>query len=367
MDIISPILIRKLKLTDEKSIKLLTLDFQNELLNKKCKSFFDNISNYFIKIYKEECIQIYNKHGNILKKTLNIKLNVDRVNCCAIEKELKHLLIQFDNKMILIINLKNEKVCDILHFDFTNLIGMSFIRNSGGLSSNDKTNFHFGLNNNNQTIIESVFFLLFPNKINFFKISGVPNENVKELKTIKHSSIITNALFNLRYEVLILEKGEKNYELYNLSNEKFYNKAHLLSVNNKKNKEGSSFSRLFGMFSSNSEEKSSSRLSIQKNSISNNLFILIKFIYTPESNKILDYFPFNFLKFPQIKNQNNNSGSNLDKFSLFKKTQIFLEIIYKKLYFLILNFEESELHIYKVENLNKLRKVKEISFDNSNI
>jgi hypothetical protein len=255
MDIISPIIIKKLNFFDEKSQKSAVADIQSEQSTRKSKAFFDNISNYFIKIYKEECIQIYNKHGNTLKKNLNIKLNVDRVNCCTIEKELKYLLIQFDNKMILIINLQNEKVCDILHFDFTNLIGMSFIRNSGG-----------AVNQSISSSSDSVFFLLFPNKINFFKVSKVPNENVREIKMVKHSSLITNALFNLRYEVLLLEKAEKNYELYNLSHEKFYNKAHLFSVNTKKSKESSGFSRFFGMFSASEVETNQSKLSIQKNS-----------------------------------------------------------------------------------------------------
>lgn len=260
MDIISPIIIKKLNFFDEKSQKAAGADLQSEQETRRSKAFFDNISNYFIKINKEECIQIFNKHGNTLKKNLNIKLNVDRVNCCAIEKELKHLLIQFDNKMILIINLKNEKVCDILHFDFTNLIGMSFIRNSGGAAAN-AFNPSAGANMN-----DSVFFLLFPNKINFFKVGGVPNENVREIKVVRQNTLVTNALFNLRYEVLLLEKGEKNYELYNLSHEKFYNKAHLFNVNNKKTKEGSGFSRLFGMFSSSEGEANQSKLSIQKNS-----------------------------------------------------------------------------------------------------
>lgn len=261
MDIISPIIIKKLNFFDEKSEKSAAADPQSDQSAKKSKAFFDNISNYFIKIYKEECIKIYNKQGNQLKKNLNIKLNVDRVNCCAIEKELKHLLIQFDNKMILIINLINEKVCDILHFDFTNLIGMAFIRNSGGAAA---TAFNPSAIRNNAN--ESVFFLLFPNKINFFKISGVPNENVKEIKMVKQSSLVTNALFNLRFEVLVLEKGDKNYELYNLSHEKFYNKAHLFSVNSKRTKEGSGFSRFFGMFSGSEADANQSKLSIQKNS-----------------------------------------------------------------------------------------------------
>ncbi len=73
------------------------------------------------------------------------------------------------------------------------------------------------------------------------------------------------------------------------------------------------------------------------------------------------------MKFPQVKSQVNKGGTNLEKIALYKKTQIFLEIIYKKLHFIVLNYEESELQIYRIENLNKIRKIKEISFDNSNI
>jgi len=70
------------------------------------------------------------------------------------------------------------------------------------------------------------------------------------------------------------------------------------------------------------------------------------------------------LKFPQIKSQK-KVGNNLEKIELYKKTQIFLEVIYKKLHFLVLNYEESEIQIFRFENLNKLKKIKEISFDNS--
>lgn len=73
------------------------------------------------------------------------------------------------------------------------------------------------------------------------------------------------------------------------------------------------------------------------------------------------------MKFPQIKTQAANANdSNLEKIELYKKTQIFLEIIYKKLYFIVLNYEESVLQFFEFENLNKLRKIKEISFDHSN-
>ena len=70
------------------------------------------------------------------------------------------------------------------------------------------------------------------------------------------------------------------------------------------------------------------------------------------------------MKFPQIKRQKKGE-INLEKIELYKKTQIFLEIIYKKLHFLVLNYEEKELQIFRFENLNKLKRVKEISFDNS--
>lgn len=261
MDIISPIIIKKINLIDEKAIKApYSADYINENLNKKSRAFFDNISNFFIKVYNEELIQIFNKQGNVLKKSLNIKLNVEKVNCCAIEKHLNHLLVQFDNKMILIINVKNEKVCDILHFDFTNLIGMTFIKSTGASNVNQFNTANNFINS------ESVFFLLFPNKINFFKISGIPNENVRDLKMIKHTNIITNALFNIRYEILLLEKGEKNYEFYNLSNEKFFNKPHPFSLISKKNRDSSGFSRLLGIFLPSQSESNNARLSINKSS-----------------------------------------------------------------------------------------------------
>jgi len=72
------------------------------------------------------------------------------------------------------------------------------------------------------------------------------------------------------------------------------------------------------------------------------------------------------LKFPQIKSQK-KGGNSLEKIELYKKTQIFLEVIYKKLHFLVLNYEEKELQIFRFENLNKLKKIKDISFDNSKI
>ena len=72
------------------------------------------------------------------------------------------------------------------------------------------------------------------------------------------------------------------------------------------------------------------------------------------------------MKFPQIKSQK-KGGNSLEKIELYKKTQIFLEVIYKKLHFLVLNYEEKELQIFRFENLNKLKKIKDISFDNSKI
>ena len=70
------------------------------------------------------------------------------------------------------------------------------------------------------------------------------------------------------------------------------------------------------------------------------------------------------MKFPQIKCQKKGEN-NLERIELYKKTQVFLEVIYKKLHFLVLNYEEKELQIFRFVNLNKLKKVKDISFDNS--
>jgi hypothetical protein len=124
---------------------------------------------------------------------------------------------------------------------------------------------------------------------------------------------------------LALEKNEKNFEFYNVSSEKFFGKGHLFTFLNKTEhntitKRESSISKFFGIF----------------------------------SNK----------KFPK---QDNITLDGMEKESIYKKTQYFLESLYKKLFFICLNYEDSEIQIYEIESLINIKKVKTIIFENSQI
>lgn len=220
--------------------------------------------------------------------------------------------VLIEDKM-LIVNLRTEKVCEILHYHFTTLLGMFYPnQHTGGAYSHD----------------DIVFTLVLVDKLVYFKICQNTNsEKVSEMKVLKFgsNSLLTNFYFNLRYSVLILEKKDKNFEFFNLSNEKFYSKAHnfVLPSKKKENAEGrNSISRFFGMFKSSA---------IKKN----------------QENPLLDGY--------QQKEQ------------LYKKTQFFLETIYKKLYFISLNYDSAEIQIYHVESLISLKKVKTIIFENTQI
>lgn len=232
---------------------------------------------------------------------------------------MRYLLVVIDFKMTLIINLRSEKVCDILHYDFTTILGMFFINSPGFINVND----------------DLKFCLVFNNKIVFFKISSQPNltssivsnlstgnvsnETISEIKTIKMNTII-NFYYNPRFLILCIEKSERNFDFFNLSSEKHYTKPHSFTIllKNTSIKRDSSISSFFGLFSRKSKQE----------------------------------FAINDI---------------MDKEALYKKNQFFIETLYKKLYFICLNYEEAEIQVYEIENLQNIKKFKTIIFENTQI
>ena len=90
------------------------------------------------------------------------------------------MAVVIEKKMTLIINLRTEKVCDILHCDFSALIGLFFLQNSslvGSSMSNEDLKFCF----------------VFNNKLAYFKIY---KDIVTEIKTVKISGSATKFIFN---------------------------------------------------------------------------------------------------------------------------------------------------------------------------
>lgn len=147
------------------------------------------------------------------------------------------MLVLIENKMILVINLKTEKVCDILHYDFTSLMGFFFINSCNNPKSDE----------------EVKFCLILQGKVVYFKVTqaaGNQTENLSEIKNIKINSII-NWHYNLLYMILCLEKNDKTFDLINLSSEKFYGKNYFFKL---PKKESNGFFSFFKRSNSNQGE-----------------------------------------------------------------------------------------------------------------
>jgi len=159
------------------------------------------------------------------------------------------MAVVIERKMTLIINIRTEKVCDILHCDFSGLIGLFFIHNPSLVS-----------NNNSQEDLKFCF--VFNNKLAYFKIY---KDIVTEIKTTKISGTAIKYIYNSKYSVVVLEKNDKSFEFYNISSEKTWTKSHSFQLplkSNKKEKQAnaneksvSRISRFFGIFGSSNEEK----------------------------------------------------------------------------------------------------------------
>lgn len=217
------------------------------------------------------------------------------------------MVINIDNKKILFVNLRTEKVIEVLKSDFQSMIGIFFL---------------------NSTNEEIIFVMIFIDKIIFFKIiqnSTNNTENIIEFKSTKFGSHgIKNYLFNSKLSILALERKDKNFDFMNLSNEKYFTKLHPFTFPYKQvasSEHRMSITKLFGLF-----------------------------------------------KGQNLKNSENEKGNEeLSKQALYKKNQFFLETIYKKLYFICLNNDESEIQFFHVESLTTLKKVRIINYDSTQL
>lgn len=114
--------------------------------------------------------------------------------------------------MILVINLKTDKVNDIIHYEQNSiLLGFFFINNQYSPT---------------YSVDDIKFSLVYNNKVSYYRLSfsGL-NEKITELKTIKFS-LIKNFYYNPEYLVLAVEKKGKIFEFYNLISEKKMVKPH---------------------------------------------------------------------------------------------------------------------------------------------
>jgi hypothetical protein len=251
MDLVSPVQFKKLdfdkfdgfNLNDETKEEDTQSIESSIVLDNTSLVFYDKFSKNVIQ-FKHNFIKIFNKNATSLKKSIILQLDKSKINMSCVDKNLRYMLVLIDFKMTLIINLKTEKVSDILHYDFSTILGMFFINTNSALHTND----------------ELRFCLVFVNKIVYFKITFTPNEAINEIKNIKLNFSCVNFLYNSRYLILALQKQDTySFELYNLSSEKFFNKNHAFTFN-KANLRGhsvggnsSTVGKLFGLFGNSSK------------------------------------------------------------------------------------------------------------------
>jgi hypothetical protein len=152
---------------------------------------------------------------------------------------MRYMIVLVDYKMILVVNLRTEKVCEMLHYDFKPLLGVFFLNNQNAGHQNE----------------DIVFSMVFQDKLVYFKIAQANNaqDKVFEYKTLKFGTIgLTNFYFNLRYSILILERKDKNFDFFNLSHDKYYTKGHPFNFPYKNTRNPlesrSSISKFLGMF-----------------------------------------------------------------------------------------------------------------------
>jgi hypothetical protein len=219
MDLVSPVQFKKLDFdkfdgfdvneSNDEPISNESSTIENNIDNTSLV-FYDKYSKNIIQ-FKHNFIKIFNKNATNLKKSLILQLDKSKINISCVDKHLRYMLVLIDFKMTLIINLKTEKVSDILHYDFSTILGMFFITSGS----------HFNVSE------ELKFCLIFVNKLVYFKISYTPNELINELKTIKLGFNCINFLYNSHYQILASQKQDIfSFEFYNLSSEKYITKTH---------------------------------------------------------------------------------------------------------------------------------------------
>lgn len=124
------------------------------------------------------------------------------------------------DQKLLILNLRTEKVCDILHLESNNLLGFFFI-----------SYYHIHPSYYNEDVR---FCLVFTDKIVFHKLNINLNDHLSEIKITKVDTI-REYFFNPQFLVLLIRKSDYEFEFYNILSEKFYYKPHGFELPNKCN------------------------------------------------------------------------------------------------------------------------------------
>ena len=304
------------------------------------KLFYDMVSKQVIYIGKTG-IKVFNKNVTVLKKKIPLVLNPEKIFSIAVDKENNYMLIfmkKGEQRIILIVSLSNGMVIQYITGNLHQLLGMFFIFNSQSLNIKKRK--------------ETFFTLVYQDKIYYYKITFSEQKDqldkVEFINQVNYPGYIKKFSYNQKFMILIIQRLDKQliFDFYNLSNPKYYSKffpfelpsiikpSTALTINN------------------NSTNENNSKEEIKKN---DNSPVAPSFL-----DKMTNYFnagniPKDDLKKePMINNKEN-----------YKENHFLLDSIYRKLYFIYVNYDISYVQFFKVKNLYNINKVYEIQFDSS--
>lgn len=281
--------------------------------------FFDKDSNRLLLIDKDNnkvCVLSRDGKKLLLEIPLNFSLKT-KIHKITIDKTMRYMMILEELNLkygLFIINVQKRSSVKVFANDFDNLLGFFFI--------NEQI---FNINNINNEL-EVKFVLVVVDKICIYRILMEKEEKLEFIKSVNvtQQKKYTKFIYNQKYMVLCIQKeyiaynvSKLGFEFFNLSNPKFYQKTSTFKIILDKN--------TLKQLPKHLKDKAGHLFINQSKSSKHQLLLNIKDDY------------------------------NISHF--------FLENIYNKLYFLWLSYQDGQIHLYNIENLENIIKEMTINFD----
>ena len=242
-----------------------------------------------------------------------------------------------DERIILVISLLNGMVLQYISGNLHQLLGMFFIFNSQNLNIKQKK--------------ETYFSLIYQDKIYYYKISIATEENqldkIEFVTQVVYPGYIKKYCYNQKFMILLVQRLDKQliFDFYNLSNPKYYSKFFPFEL-------PSIIKPTSPNNNPNNIKDNNSKEEIKKN---DNSPVVPSFF-----DKMTNFFNSGNVAFDDLKKEliiNNKEN--------YKENHFLLDSIYRKLYFVYVNYDISYIQFFKIKNLYNINKVYEIQFDST--
>ena len=302
------------------------------------KLFYDMVSKQVIFIGKSGT-KIFNKNVTVLKKKINLVLNSEKIFKIAVDKENNFMLIFMKNgnqRIILVVALTTGIVIQYITGNLHQLLGMFFIFNSQSLNVKQRK--------------ETYFSLVYQDKIFYYKISNPDQkyqfDRVDFVNEVSYPGYIKKFCYNQKFMILIVQRLDKQliFDFYNLSNPKYYSK--------------------FFPFELPSIIKSNIGNNNLNNSNENNKEEIKMNDNTPVAPSFFDKMT-NFFNSGNLGKDDLKKEPMINNKENYRENHFLLDSIYRKLYFIYVNYDISYIQFFKVKNLYSISKVYEIQFDSN--